>query len=117
MAAKPLLDGGISVIIFPEGTRSPDGRIGDFKKGGFMIALDMGLPILPVSISGSRHVLPNKTLKLLPGKIGIQIHKPIEASDYGPERRDQLMVDVKAAIAGGLSPWERGDTQSTGFSQ
>jgi len=108
MAAKPLLDGGISVIIFPEGTRSPDGRIGDFKKGCFMMALDMGLPILPVSISGSHHVLPNKTLKFLPGKIRIQSHEPIEATAYGPERRDQLMADVRAAIAGGVNPWERG---------
>ncbi len=108
MAAKPLLDGGISVIIFPEGTRSPDGRMGDFKKGGFMMALDMNLPILPVSISGSHQVLPNKTFKLLPGKIRIQIHEPIESTVYGPERRDQLMADVRAAIAGGLTTWERG---------
>lgn len=90
-----------------------DGRIGDFKKGGFMLALDLSLPILPVSISGSHHVLPNKSLKLMPGKIRIQIHEAIEATAYGPERRDQLMADVKAAISGGLSPWERGGVQST----
>jgi 1-acyl-sn-glycerol-3-phosphate acyltransferase len=108
MAAKPLLDGGISVMIFPEGTRSPDGRIGDFKKGGFMLALDLGLPILPVSISGSHHVLPNKTLKLIPGKARIHIHEPIESIAYGPERRDKLMADVKAAMISGLSPWEGG---------
>ncbi|MCP4668782.1 MAG: 1-acyl-sn-glycerol-3-phosphate acyltransferase, partial [Deltaproteobacteria bacterium] len=108
MAAKPLLDGGISVIIFPEGTRSPDGRIGDFKKGGFIMALDMGLPILPVSISGSHHVLPNKTFKFLPGKIRIHIHEPMDSTAYGPERRDQLVADVRAAIAADLTPLEGG---------
>ena len=108
LAARPLLEGGISVIIFPEGTRSLDGTMGDFKKGGFMLALDLDLPILPVTISGSHLVLPNKTLKLMPGRIRIQIHEQIESTAYGPERRDQLMADVKAAIARGLTPWERG---------
>jgi len=108
-AAKPLLDGGISVIFFPEGTRSTDGRLRGFKKGGFMMALDMGLPILPVSISGSRHVLPNQTLKLLPGRIRITAHEPIDVTAYGVERRDELMADVRSAIASGLTEWERGE--------
>jgi 1-acyl-sn-glycerol-3-phosphate acyltransferase len=109
--AKPLLDGGVSVMFFPEGTRSKDGRIQDFKKGGFMMALDLGLPILPVSISGSRHVLPGRTLKLLPGTIDITIQEPIDVSRYGLEERDRLMADVKAAICRGLTPWERGESQ------
>ena len=108
-AAKPVLDGGISVVFFPEGTRSPDGRMRGFKKGGFMMALDLGLPILPVSISFSRHVLPRKTLKLLPGRIRIQVQEPIDVSKYGVERRDELMADVRKAIASGLTPWERGE--------
>ncbi|MBN1771059.1 MAG: 1-acyl-sn-glycerol-3-phosphate acyltransferase [Deltaproteobacteria bacterium] len=107
--ARPLLDGGISVMFFPEGTRSRDGRLREFKKGGFMMALDLGLPILPVSISGSRHVLPGRTLQLLPGRIRIAIHEPIDVARYGPERRDELMSDVRKAIAAGLTPWERGE--------
>lgn len=108
-AVRPLLAGGISVIFFPEGTRSNDGRLMPFKKGGFMMALDMGLPILPVSISGSRHVLPNGTLKLLPGHVRITVHEPIDVKDYGVERRDELMRDVRKAIASGLTEWERGE--------
>jgi len=108
-AAKPLLDGGISVMFFPEGTRSRDGRLREFKKGGFMMALDLELPILPVSICGSRHVLPGKTFKLLPGLIRIQIHEPIDVNRYGHEQRDRLMSDVRASIASGLGPWERGE--------
>ena len=112
-AARPLLDGGISVMIFPEGTRSPDGRMLPFKKGGFMIALDFGLPILPVSISGSRHVLPGRTMKLLPGAIRIRIHPPIDPTAYGSAQRDQLMADVRSRIASGLTAWERGEDGAT----
>ena len=108
-AARPLLEGGISVIFFPEGTRSPDGRMRAFKKGGFMMALDMGLPILPVSISGSRHVLPARQLRLLPGVVRIRAHPPIDPKNYGLEGRERLMADVRAAIASGLTGWERGE--------
>jgi 1-acyl-sn-glycerol-3-phosphate acyltransferase len=108
-AARPLLEGGISLMIFPEGTRSRDGRLGPFKKGGFMTALDLGLPILPVSISGSRHVLPRRSARPLPGTIRIQVHEPIDPTRYGVERREELMRDVREAIADGLAPRERGD--------
>ncbi len=108
-AARPLLAGGISVLFFPEGSRSRDGRLRPFKKGGFMMALQMGLPILPVTISGSRHVLPGKSLRLLPGLIRIQVHDPIDATAYGLERRDELMRDVRATIASALPAWERGE--------
>jgi len=110
-AARPRLQGGVSVMIFPEGTRSRDGRMREFKKGGFMMARDLELPILPVSISGSRHVLPGKTLWLLPGTIRIRIHPPIDPAAYG-EDRDRLMADVRATIASGLTPFERGETPS-----
>jgi 1-acyl-sn-glycerol-3-phosphate acyltransferase len=106
-AARPKLKNGVSVMMFPEGTRSRDGRLREFKKGGFMMALDLGLPILPVTISGSRHVLPGKQLWLLPGRVRIRVHPPIDPAAYGPEGRDRLMADVRAAIASGLSDWER----------
>jgi 1-acyl-sn-glycerol-3-phosphate acyltransferase len=86
--AQVRLEGGISVMIFPEGTRSRDIGIGDFKKGGFMMALELGMPILPISISGSRHVLPSKTLKLLPGNICIQVHEPVDVGLYGLKNRE-----------------------------
>jgi 1-acyl-sn-glycerol-3-phosphate acyltransferase len=107
-AAERLLDGGVSVMIFPEGTRSRDGRMRPFKKGGFMMALDMGLPILPVSISGSRHVLPGRSRLLLPGRVRIQVHAPIDVAGRPPEERDRLMAEVVTVIRSGLSPWERG---------
>jgi len=106
-AARPLLEGGVSIMFFPEGTRSRDGKIQPFKKGGFMTAIETGLPILPVSISGSRHVLPRRTMKLLPGKIRIKIHPPVETASYGGDR-EKLMADVREAITSGLTAWERG---------
>ncbi len=105
--AKTQLKPGVSVMLFPEGTRSRTGQLGKFKKGGFMMALDMGLPILPVSISGSSKILPGGSLKLLPGTIRITVHEAIGTSAYGHKGRDRLMADVHAAIASGLTEAER----------
>jgi 1-acyl-sn-glycerol-3-phosphate acyltransferase len=106
-ASRHLLKGGVSIMIFPEGTRSPDGRMGPLKKGGFMMALELGLPILPLSISGSHHILSGKSFRLLPGVVRIQIHKPINVSAYDPGKRDQLIQDVTQVIASGLNPQEQ----------
>ena len=100
--ARPLLDGGVSVMLFPEGTRSKGDTMLPFKKGGFMMALDMGLPILPVSISGTRHVLPGGTRKLLPGLVEIKVHPPVDPGEFGVERRDELMAHVREVIESGL---------------
>jgi 1-acyl-sn-glycerol-3-phosphate acyltransferase len=108
-AAKSVLDGGISVVFFPEGTRSRNGRMRPFKKGGFMMALQMGLPILPVSISGSRYVLPADSFRPIPGRIDITLQPPIDTSQYTEETVLDLMADTRASIASGLTPWERND--------
>jgi 1-acyl-sn-glycerol-3-phosphate acyltransferase len=101
-STRAMVGRGISLFFFPEGTRSSDGQLGSFKKGGFMAALELGLPILPMTISGSGRVLPARGLRILPGSITLTIHPPVMASDYGLERRDELMRDVRAAIAAGL---------------
>ena len=106
--ASRKLEPGVSIMIFPEGKRSPDGRLQPFKKGGFVMAEEMGLPILPVSISGSHRVLPKKTLRLLPGRIDITVHDPIDTAQYGPDRREELMAAVRTAINAGLGSHEQG---------
>ncbi len=100
-AASKLLPGA-SVMIFPEGSRSRDGRLGQLKKGGFMMAYEMGLPILPVTIHGTGRILPSHGSLLLPGSVRITIHEPIDPATYGRDGRDRLMADVRAAIASAL---------------
>ncbi len=89
---------GKSVITFPEGTRSRDGRIRPFKKGIFYLAIKSGVPIIPVSIIGSRKIMPRRSLKIHPGKITMIIDKPIEAKDYSIETRDELITKVRDII-------------------
>jgi len=91
---------GTSVVFFPEGTRSEDGKISKFRKGGFILAQESGYPILPITINGSRFVLPKNTLDLMPGKIEIRIHQPREFP--GTAGLDQLLQTVETAIRGGL---------------
>jgi 1-acyl-sn-glycerol-3-phosphate acyltransferase len=92
---------GMSIIVFAEGTRSPDERLLPFKKGGFMLALKAGAPIVPVSIRGSRGVLPKGSLRLRPGTIDLVFGAPIDTSAYSIESRDALMAAVRNAIASG----------------
>jgi 1-acyl-sn-glycerol-3-phosphate acyltransferase len=89
---------GVSVLVFPEGTRSPDGRIHPFKKGGFTLAIKAGVPIVPISIRGSRNVLPRGSLRVRPGKIDIMIGKGIRTDDKRLADRDDLMMAVRDAI-------------------
>lgn len=99
-AAKQQLRHGTSIFFFPEGTRSLDGRLLPFKKGAFKLAKELGLPILPVTIVGSRDVLPAKTLNLFPGNIEIVIHPPIALNDDSSE--EQLMTLSRERIVSRL---------------
>jgi len=89
---------GVSVILFPEGTRSPDGEIHAFKKGAFVLATKSGVPIVPISISGTRRILEKHSLSLNPGTVKIVISEPIESSIYKLEERDKFVNDVRQVI-------------------
>ena len=69
-----------SLIVFPEGTRSVDGHVGRFKKGSFIVAIDAGLPVVPVSISGSTHVMRKGELTVRPGAVRVVVHDPIPSA-------------------------------------
>jgi 1-acyl-sn-glycerol-3-phosphate acyltransferase len=100
--AKTKIVGGTSVIFFPEGTRSRDGRLKRFKKGAFRMAIDLGLPILPVTVTGTRELLPAGTSDLLPGSARLVIHPPQSVDGIGPDDLPVVMNSVREAIASSL---------------
>lgn len=104
-AAEAELVDGVSVVFFPEGTRSEDGRLGPFKKGGFRMAEQLGLEIVPISIAGSARVLPKGVLFPRPGAIRVRIHPPVAAPTR--EALPALVAEVRATIASGLPAQER----------
>jgi 1-acyl-sn-glycerol-3-phosphate acyltransferase len=98
--AKEKLMSGIRLWIAPEGTRSRDAKLGSFKKGGFVLAIQTGATIIPVGISGSEKILPADTFDFSIGqKVQVAIGKPIDASQYTLENKDALMEDVRKSIA------------------
>ncbi len=101
-AAKAKITGGKAVLFFPEGTRSKDGRLGPFKKGAFRMALDLSLPILPITIRGTREILPPGTMDLTPGHAEMIIHPEVETKDYTDETMEELMDNVRGIIRQGL---------------
>jgi 1-acyl-sn-glycerol-3-phosphate acyltransferase len=98
-----LLARGTRIWIAPEGTRSHTGQLGPFKSGGFRLALDQRVRILPVAIEGTRDVLPAKGVTVQPGqRVKVTILPPVDPARYGLERRKELIADVRRAIAAAL---------------
>lgn len=93
-----------AVVIFPEGTRSPDGRLLPFKKGGFMLALVTGTEIVPAAVSGTRAMLPKGSWRVRGGRITLRFGPPIATADYGEEGRDALIAAVRDRIAALTDP-------------
>jgi 1-acyl-sn-glycerol-3-phosphate acyltransferase len=93
---------GFSFLVYPEGTRSPDGRLRRFKKGTFAIAIEAGIPIVPVACAGAHHIMPKNSLLVRPGKVTVRFGKPIDASAYTVEQRDELAQRVHDAVAAEL---------------
>jgi 1-acyl-sn-glycerol-3-phosphate acyltransferase len=99
-----LVQGARSLIVFPEGTRSVDGTVAPFKGGMFLVAIDAGLPIVPVSIAGSRHVMLKGRLMTCPGDVTLTIHEPIPTAGVGRggarELSAEAAVVVRSAVDG-----------------
>lgn len=87
---------GKSVVIFPEGTRTPDGRLGEFKKGGFALAQDAGVPIVPMALKGGYQILPRGASRVTPGCYQMRIGTPVDTLAYSS--RDELLVEVRRRI-------------------
>lgn len=104
--AAEALRAGHSFLIFPEGTRSQDGRLQPFKKGGFIMALKAGAPIVPVSISGGRGIMRKGEPAIHPGCIRITFHDPVATEGCQPEERGRVMKAVRQAMLSGLTAEE-----------
>ncbi|MFZ5565127.1 MAG: lysophospholipid acyltransferase family protein [Thermodesulfobacteriota bacterium] len=103
-AAGEKIRNGASVVFFPEGTRSTDGNLLPFKKGGFNIALAAGVPILPVTVRGSRQILAKGSARVRPGTIEIVVHEPVPLEGYSEETREELMARIRGIIEADLKP-------------
>lgn len=93
---------GVSFLIYPEGTRSPDGRLRPFKKGSFVMTIRAGVPLVPVAVIGAHRVQRKGELAIHPGEILVKFLPAVETSSYTAEQRDALIARVHAAIAGAL---------------
>lgn len=102
--AREYMNEGISYLIFAEGTRSRDGRLGQFKRGSFLLAIESGAPVVPVTIVGTRSILPRGAFVIRPGFARVVFHPPVDVSSYSPESRKDLAQRVHAAIASALPP-------------
>ncbi|MDO9567023.1 MAG: lysophospholipid acyltransferase family protein [Candidatus Desulfaltia sp.] len=96
--AARIIRNGVSVLIFPEGTRSSDGNIRHFKNGGFFLAVDSGVPIVPVIIHGLWPLMLKNKVFVRPGNVLLEIKKPIESAEYHRKTKDDLLKKVRYVI-------------------
>jgi len=96
---RRLVSESSSLIVFPEGTRSVDGEIGRFKKGPFLVAADARLPVVPVTITGSRHVMKKGRLMVCPGEVELTVHAPIPTADVPRDRVLRFAEGVREIVA------------------
>jgi 1-acyl-sn-glycerol-3-phosphate acyltransferase len=98
--AAEVMKAGLHMTIYPEGTRSVDGRLLPFKKGPFHLAMDSGVPIAPITVVGTQNMMPKGGIRIYPGTARVIFHEPIDSSRF--QDRDELMEAVRASIASSL---------------
>jgi 1-acyl-sn-glycerol-3-phosphate acyltransferase len=101
-AAVRFLHEGLSFVVFPEGTRSLDGRLGPFKKGAFRMTIEAGVPIVPVSLAGTQHLLPKGEWAVRPGDVTVRFDPPVDTSKYDVDHRGELLERVHTVVAENL---------------
>lgn len=102
-----LLKSGVPLLIFAEGTRSPDGRLRPFKKGAAVMAIHAGAPIVPIAIAGTPRVMPKGDWRVHPGEVTVRFCPAIDASQYTVDRRADLVARMAAAVAAALPPEQK----------
>lgn len=97
-AAARRIAAGTSVVVFPEGTRSPDGHVGVFKRGSFLLAMSAGVPVVPVSLDGVKRLMPSGLLSLRAGLVKMEILPARSISGRSPEEAEALAEEVRQAV-------------------
>lgn len=105
--ATVALRDGQSFLIYPEGTRSPDGRLQEFKKGTAVMAIKSGVPLVPVACSNAHRIMEKRKLKIRPGDILVEFLDPIDSTKYALEDREVLVKELHDRLAAGLPPDQR----------
>ena len=105
-AKTSMLKNPRSIIIYPEGTRSNDGSIGPFKKGGLVLAIDMDLPVVPVALCGTRKCLGDKKFTLNNNTIEMRIGRPIETNALEYEDRNKFVENIRDEVVRLKSKWD-----------
>ncbi len=103
------LNRGVTFLVYPEGKRSPGGRLLPFKHGVFLLAIRAGVPIIPITVDGAERVMGKGKWEIYPGVVCVTIHPPVQTAHRRPEERRQLAAQVRAAIASALPPDLRGE--------
>jgi 1-acyl-sn-glycerol-3-phosphate acyltransferase len=99
---KRLVSESHSLIVFPEGTRSVDGKVGRFKKGPFIVAIDARLPVVPVSVAGSRHVMTKGRLMVCPGDVQVTVHEPLPTANVTRDEIIEFANHVRDVVRSGV---------------
>ncbi len=110
-SAKQVVQQGLNMTIYVEGKRSFDGKLLPFKKGPFYLAMECGVPVVPLTITGTHYVMPKGRFAIKPGLVRVIFHPPIEPVDFGS--RERLMEKVRAAIESGLPEEHRSGPAAT----
>lgn len=97
--AEKQLAGGMSVVVFPEGARTLDGHVHAFRRGAYTLAVEFGLPVVPITINGAYKVMPRTALLPRPGKIKLTIHRPIEAAPDGHDLKNLIELSRQQIIS------------------
>jgi 1-acyl-sn-glycerol-3-phosphate acyltransferase len=114
-AAAQRIAAGASVIIFPEGTRSQDGKLQPFKAGGMLLAIKSGVELVPVAIMGTREILPKGRLLAQPGRVLIRVGQPVASRDFTTRQKQELAELMHARVAALLAdaPSVTGEAQAS----
>jgi len=102
-AAARRIRGGTSVVVFPEGTRSPDGAVRRFKRGSFSLALQAGVPVVPVSLVGVKAVVPRGLPSVRPGLVSVVLHPAVPVAGRSADEAEALAEEVRRVVARGCA--------------